>query len=110
MKTAAEISAIINRSTRNDIESQPLGRYSWSQAQNDAIGAARARSTCMFDLLDLAEAHQENYNVVMAVMATATGKSFFDDNSVIKRAFVKRYRTFTGEDAIPEYFECELYV
>jgi len=111
MKTQQEIQAIVNRSTRNDIESQPLGRYSWSQEQNDAIGAARSRSRSMWALLDLAEAHQDNPNVVRAVMATAGGKDYFDDSDVIKSAFVARYKKFfDGDDDVPEYFECELYV
>ena len=107
MKTQQEIQAIVNR-TRN-LGSQPRGRYSWSQDQNVAIGAARARSRSMWNLMDLAEAHQDNYNVIMAVMATAAGKDFFDDNAVIRRAFVARYKKFFKGDDIPEYFECEMY-
>lgn len=111
MKTQQEIQAIISRSTRNDIGSQPLGRFSWNVEQNNAIGAARDRSRSMWALLDLAEAHSNNHNVVRAVMATAAGKDFFDDSDVIKRAFVARYKKFfDGDDDIPEYFDCELYV
>ena len=111
MKTAQEITAIINRSTRNDLGSETLGTYSWNQGQNDAIGAARARSSSMWQLLDLAEAHSENRNVVRAVMATAGGRDYFDDSDVIKRAFVARYKKFfNGDDDIPEYFGCEMYV
>ena len=106
-----QIQDIVNRSTRNDIESQPLGRYSWDQSQNDAIGAARSRASCLWDLLDLAEEHKHNHDVIIAVMATAGGKDFFDTNEDIRKAFVKAYtKFFDGDDDIPEYFDCEMYV
>ena len=110
MKNQQEIQAIITRSTRNDLGSQPAGRFSWHQPHNVAIGAARARSGNMWALVDLAEAHQDNRHVVRAVMATIGGNDFYADYDVIAKAFVKRYRKFMGDDDIPEWFECELYV